>query len=161
MFGRKKQALLKLFDSYIPESAISIEELGTAGLKDGVLVDFVFLFIDQRDLEAFKALSSLAIETATENQAIIVENVGGLIQLLVGPRNDSIDCVEHRKKLVLLLREVLETSVRVVHGRANSRVGTVGTESRKNWGFFPLEMLAILKVLVASAPGEVTDMGDI
>ena len=154
----KNEEIEKRFAALLPEPVVSIAKLGSDALVEDVSVDFVFLLIEENELHRFASSSSNAIQIATDHNAIVVSNTGGLIQLAAGPRTDMVDCTAKRNDLVSDLIRTLGASVRIVHGRAQSYVGTVGTESRKNWGYFPIAIVQILRTLLASTPGLPVDL---
>ena len=106
MFGWKKKFLTdrrteieKRFSALLPKPVVSIAKLGSDGLVDGETVDFIFLIIEEKYTQRFAILSSKAIQIAIKYDAIVVANVGGLMQFVVGPRNDLADCTENEKRL--------------------------------------------------------------
>ena len=116
------------------------------------------MLIQEDDLHRFASAVENAFQIAKRHEAVVVANVGGLIQLGVGPRRDSEDCAAHRIAISRELANSLRTSARIIHGKGQSYVGTVGTENRRNWGFYPNSFVEILQSLLGAIPGEPLEM---
>ena len=162
-FRREKRLadLKKLAGIRMPESAVAIALQGDDGPIVDALLDFVFLLVEEENTERFRILSSKAIQIATEHRgADVAANAGGLIQLSASPRIDDTESPTHRVSLVRDLAQALGNSARIVHGRTLTRVGVVGIETRKTWGYFPREMGQILRALLDATPGVPVDLGD-
>jgi hypothetical protein len=165
MFWRKNREVENLaklkerLGALVPEPVVSIATLGIDGSITDTPVDFVFLLLENENAEQFRTLVSKAIETAAAHKAIVVANAGGLIQLAVGPRAGDAGPTTYGVLLARELVQLLGGSVRVAYGRTIAHVGTVGIESRKNWGFFPLRIGPILRALLDATPGVPVDLG--
>ena len=144
----------------MPESAVAIALQESDGSLVDALLDFVFLLVEEENTEKFRVLSSKVIQIATEHRADVVAIAGGLVQLSAGPRIGDTESPTHRVSLVRDLAQAMGNSARIVHGRTLTRVGEVGIETRKAWGYFPREMYQLLKALLDAAPGEPVDLGD-
>jgi hypothetical protein len=159
-FWRSKQTKIEsLMGRLTPESVVSIATAGLDGSLKIVPVDFVFVLISAKSPEAYASLAGMAIQIALSYQAIVVANAGGLLQLAVGPRAGIPDCTEYRRALALAISGSLGASAQIVHGRMEAYVGSVGTQNRKTWGYYPVGINHILKDLLFSPPGEPIDKG--
>ena len=160
-FRREKRLaeLKRLAGILMPESAVAIALQGSDGSIVDALLDFVFLLVEEENTEQFRILSSNVIQIATEHRADVVAIAGGLVQLSAGPRIGDTESPTHRVSLVRDLAQALGDSARIVHGRTLTRVGEVGIETRKAWGYFPREMVQILRALLEATPGVPVDLG--
>jgi hypothetical protein len=167
MFGRKKdnQDIQARFDKlaaeFLPNLAIPIAKIGGEQLEENIRVDFIYVVVESKDAAAFAVRCATVFEIAASHGAIIVANAGGVIQLAVGPRDDMADCAPLRLQIADQIANALERGARIVHGRAQSHVGVAGSEHRRNWGFFPIQLMAILTALTTSNPGISVDLGDL
>ena len=152
--------LKKLAGIRMPESAVAIALQGSDGSMVDAHLDFVFVLVEEENTERFRILSSKAIQIATEHRADVVAIAGGLVQLAAGPRIGDTESPTLRVSLVRDLALALGGSARIVHGRTLTRVGVVGIETRKTWGYFPREMAQILRALLDATPGVPVDLGD-
>jgi|SRR4051812_11177913 hypothetical protein len=141
-------------------------ELFTEDRLKEIDVDFVYMLIEDGDAVAFVARVAKAFAIVARHNGVIVSNVGGLFQLAVGDlinraSNDVVltDSATERDQLAREIAQSLGRYVRLVHGRARSHVGYLGTESRRNWGFAPSGLSKILGSLLAAAPGTAVDLG--
>ena len=106
MFWRKNKLVAdpsaqldELFRALGPTPILSLAKLGDEKLADDVQVDYVFLLIHANNVERFASTIASAYQVAKNHQAIVVANVGGLVQLAVGSENDEASGERHRKVL--------------------------------------------------------------
>ena len=168
MFWRKNKLVAdpsaqldELFRALGPTPILSLAKLGDEKLADDVQVDYVFLLIHANNVERFASNIASAYQVAKNHQAIVVANVGGLVQLAVGSENDEASGERHRKVLSFELAGALGGTAQIVHGRATSYVGTAGIADRHNWGFYPKKMASILQVLLSAIPGQPVEVTQI
>lgn len=176
MFWKRKKAIddqmprfKQAFSGVSPIPVTSFEVLCGDELVENINVDFVYMIIEESDAQRFASCSSRSFEIAAAHNAMVVANAGGLIQLAVGdlvqrvvdPGVALADCAAQRAELACNLAQSLGTSVRIVHGRALSHIGYVGTKLRRNWGYNPIAFVDILQALLASTPGTPVDLGEV
>jgi hypothetical protein len=118
-------------------------------------VDFVLVLVEQKDMADYARTCKQVLDLALAGGALLVANLGGLIHLALDTNTGGDERAGRRRKVVNALSASLGERVRLVHGRCDSLVGTVGNDQRKSWVIVPGAMALILQMLIYAGPGEV------
>ena len=165
IFGRKKkemklkEELKKFAFAPVPNAARSEGGAVFGDMSGNAMVDCIFVFVDSGS-PSFQSNSTRVIEIAESQGVDVVANLAGLVQLRIGTLPPTRQVVAIRLAFVQRLQSEFGSNVRIAHGCVKSRWGTVGTETRRNWGCFPVNMHTILRSLIDTPPGAVIDISE-
>lgn len=153
---KTREARISRISDLLSKYSVDDKIIGSEGLELVNDVCVMYVFINQDNLLVFSESSSKVVEIVINNQAVIINNLGGLIQVALTPIGSN--SLEGLRRLAHLIVESLGSEVRLLICCSSVAVGTVGVSSRKCWGIYPSNLSAILQSLLDCVPGSVVEM---